>query len=166
MQRTAVRFVPLLHIEPALHVSTWSRWTPFQSTPPCPSTTVFRSSKHGFPSKQREGLGQESIHDYYTAVYDEVERTEVSKRDDKLKAAPCSPLSLRHHHSTLRPSVRAGLSMAEAEGGPGDDPRAIVDRLVAAAANEDILFVLLELTYLHAHPAGLTVDTCRTYLPS
>lgn len=56
--------------------------------------------------------------------------------------------------------------MAEAEGGPGDDPRAIVDRLVAAAANEDILFVLLELTYLHAHPAGLTVDTCRTYLPS
>lgn len=44
-------------------------------------------------------------------------------------------------------------------------PQAIVDRLGEAVANEDILFVLLELAYLRAHPKQ-SIDTYRTYPPA
>jgi hypothetical protein len=101
------------------------------------------------------------------AALNEVVRMEESRSRSARRtfaracSLPCPPTAPRRLFSRMGDHASSTIT-AEGLAGPPDTAQAIVDRLVAAVISEDILFVLLELSYLRAHPAG-AIDTNRTY---
>lgn len=55
--------------------------------------------------------------------------------------------------------------MTGAPGKPADDFQVIVDRMVDAVSSEDILFVLLQLSYLRVYPST-TINLTRKFTPA
>ena len=55
--------------------------------------------------------------------------------------------------------------MTGAPGKPADDFQVIVDRMVDAVSSEDILFVLLQLSYLRVYPST-TINLPRKFTPA
>jgi hypothetical protein len=101
------------------------------------------------------------------AALNEVVRMEESRSRSARRtfaracSLPCPPTAPRRLFSRMGDHASSTIT-AEGLAGPPDTAQAIVDRLVAAVISEDILFVLLELSYLRAHAAG-AIDTSRTY---